>query len=313
MDPRASLERFLERPRVTFIRDVLDTYGRAAGGLLANGLAFAALFTTIPVALVTLGLAGWLVHDPRVQQELADGLASVFPPLKELIDGTLAGIVNGAALTSIIGLVGLVWTVTQFYVTLDVAFSRIFSDEPERDVFHRTARGLVSVALLIASVLVLIALVGLVSAADAFLPISMPEARLLARTLTSAPLLLTVAIVIVALMFRVLPPKSPRWSAIAPPAVIVGIAVVILSQVFVYVAPRLVGAAALAGSLATAFVALAWLSFTFQALLYGASWVRVRELAASRAEERAVVREAEPGSADLGRPAPPAEPGGGGE
>ena len=37
------------------------------------------------------------------------------------------------------------------------------------------------------------------------------------------------------------------------------------------------GAAAIVGSLATAFVALAWLSFSFQVLLYGAAWVRVRE------------------------------------
>ena len=63
MDPGAILERFLERPRVAFVRAVLDTYGRAAGGLLANGLAFAALFATIPIALVTLGLAGVLVGE----------------------------------------------------------------------------------------------------------------------------------------------------------------------------------------------------------------------------------------------------------
>ena len=66
--------------------------------------------------------------------------------------------------------------------------------------------------------------------------------------------------------------------------------------------PRLVGVAALAGSLASAFIALAWLSFTFQALLYGAAWVRVRD--AERARGR---------SAGLGGPAAPAEPGGGGE
>ena len=57
----------------------------------------------------------------------------------------------------------------------------------------------------------------------------------------------------------------------------VGLVIVVLSQVFVFLAPRLVGIAALAGSLATAFIALAWLSFTFQALLYGAAWVRVRD------------------------------------
>ena len=315
MDPRAILERFLERPRVAFIRAILDTYGRAAGGLLANGLAFSALFATIPVALVTLGLAGWLVRDRPIQRELAEALASVFPPLKDLIEVTLTNLVNGAALTSIIGLIGLVWTVSQFYVTLDVAFSRIFSDEPERDVFHRTARGFVSVALLIGSVLVLIALVGLVSAAGAFLPASMPYGRVLADVLTSVPVVLAIAIAVVTLGYRMLPPRAPRWSAIGPPAVIVGVVVVLLSQAFVYLAPRLVGAAALAGSLATAFVALAWLSFTFQALLYGASWVRVREDAASEAARRegVAIPGSEPGSADLGGPAPPAEPGGRGE
>ena len=77
---------------------------------------------------------------------------------------------SGAAITSLIGVVGLIWTVSQFYVTLDVAFSRIFSDEPERDIIRRTARGFVWVALLIAVVIVLIILVWLSSAADACLP-----------------------------------------------------------------------------------------------------------------------------------------------
>ena len=76
----------------------------------------------------------------------------------------------------------------------------------------------------------------------------------------------------------------------------------VLTQVFTFLVPRLVGVAALAGSLASAFIALAWLSFTFQALLYGAAWVRVRE------DER--IR---PASAGLGGAAAPAEPGGGGE
>ncbi len=249
--------------------------------------------------------------------------------MKELIEVTLLDLVNGAALTSVIGLVGLIWTVSQFYVTLDVAFARIFADEPERDLFRRTARGFLWVALLITSVLVLIALVGLASAADAFLPVSMPYGRALATILTSVPVVLLIAIVVVTLMYRTVPPRAPRWSAIAPPSVIVAIVVVALSQAFVFLAPRLVGAAALAGSVATAFIALAWLSFTFQALLYGAAWVRVREEAAVAAEMRdateaataAALREppaagaADPGtgSGDLSRPAPPAEPGGRGE
>ena len=59
--------------------------------------------------------------------------------------------------------------------------------------------------------------------------------------------------------------------------------------------PRLVGVAALAGSLASAFIALAWLSFTFQALLYGAAWVRVRDELADR-EGRRISRPGRPRS-----------------
>ena len=88
--------------------------------------------------------------------------------------------------------------------------------------------------------------------------------------------------------------------------------IVALSQLFLVLAPLLVGAARLAGSLATAFIALAWLSFTFQALLYGAAWVRVRD------ETRQRHRYARAGRSGGGRsalagPAAPAEPGVGGE
>jgi uncharacterized BrkB/YihY/UPF0761 family membrane protein len=53
--------------------------------------------------------------------------------------------------------------------------------------------------------------------------------------------------------------------------------IVLLTQIFTFLVPRLVGVAALAGSLASAFIALAWLSFSYQGLLYGAAWVRVRD------------------------------------
>jgi len=82
MDVTALLDRFLDRPRVAFVRAVLDTYGRAAGGLLANGLAFSALFAFIPTVLLILGLAGWLAGNAEVQRALVDALAAAFPPFR---------------------------------------------------------------------------------------------------------------------------------------------------------------------------------------------------------------------------------------
>ena len=297
VDVGAILDRFLERPRVAFVRDVLDTYGRAAGGLLANGLAFSALFAVVPTVLLMLGLAGWLVGDTATQQALVDALADVFPPLRELLEAILASITQAAALTSIIGFIGLIWTVSQFHGALDVAFARIFSDRPERDIVRRTARGFLWVALLLAGVVAAIILGGLATLLDAFIPESVPLTGRIAAVVTSPLALLAFSVGAVLFLYRTMPPVAPAWPAIRLPAVIVGIVIVVLAQVFTFLVPRLVGSVALAGSLAAAFVALAWLSFTFQALLYGAAWVRVRDV------ERSA----------LGGAAPAAEPGGGGE
>jgi membrane protein len=277
VDPAKFLERFLDRPRVAYVREVLDTYGQAPGGLLANGLAFAALFATIPTMLVALGMVGLLVDDPQVQAKLASLLKNAFPPLSELIDGALDALSNGAALTSIVGVVGLVWTVSQLYVTLDVAFARIFRAETERDIVIRTARGIAWVVTLLAGVVVLIIAASISAAVNALVPDTFVLGAVLGSIVTSPFALIGVAIVMLLIIYRVLPPTAPTLASIWLPAVVAGIAIILLSQLFAFLAPRLVGVAALAGSLATAFVALAWLSFTFQILLYGAAWVHVRE------------------------------------
>jgi YihY family inner membrane protein len=284
MDPAAILERFLDRPRVALLRAVLDVYGRAPGGLLANGLAFAALFAAFPVALVTLGVAGLLVDDPTLQARLARAIGTLLPPLRDLVDQALLALSDGAAVTSAVGVVGLVWTVSQFYVTLDVAFARVFADRQERNVFRRTARGFVSVAGLVGVIVALIVGGSLAAAAEALLPSSSPSLALVGRVFRSVPVVAAIGVVVIAIVYRVVPPRSPSWRAIWLPAIVAGVGVVALSQLFLFVAPRLIGAALVAGSLATAFIALAWLSFTFQALLLGAAWVRVRDDRAVAAE-----------------------------
>jgi uncharacterized BrkB/YihY/UPF0761 family membrane protein len=184
---------------------------------------------------------------------------------------------KGAILTSIAGVVGLLWTVSQLYVTLDVAFARIFTDRPERDVFRRTARGFVWVAALVGMVVVLFVAGSLAAAAEALLPDSAEAAVTINRVLSSLPVVVAIGVSAIAILYRVLPPDAPKWRAIGLPAVVAGVAIVALSQLFLFVAPRLLSAALLTGSLATAFVSLAWLSFTFQVLLLGAAWVRVRD------------------------------------
>lgn len=280
MELPAVLTRLLDRPAVVTIRKVLDVYGRAPGTLLANGLAFTALFSIIPIALVTLGVAGVLVKDAAVQQQLATALASIVPPLSDLIQEALVAMTQGAAVSSVVGIAGLIWTVSQFYVTLDVAFSRIFTDEPERDVLRRTARGFIWVVGLVGVVIALIVAGSLAAAAEALLPTSSNALTAFGRVVSSPPIVVLITIGVVLIVYRVLPPQVPSLRAVVSPAIGAGLAIFLLAQAFLFAAERIVGIAALTGPLATAFIALAWLSFSFQALLYGAAWVSVRDGAA---------------------------------
>jgi membrane protein len=277
MDVPPAIARLLDRPAVVVVRKVFDVYGRAPGGLLANGLAFTALFSVVPIALVTLGVAGLLVKDPSVQDQLATALGSIVPPLRDLIDEALVAMSQGAAVSSIIGVGGLIWTVSQFYVTLDVAFSRIFTDRPERAVLWRTARGFIWVVGLIGVVIALIVAGSLAAAAEALLPTTSTALTAFGRVVSTPPVVALITIAVVLVVYLILPPRPPTLRAAVPPAITAGLAIFALAQLFLFAAPRIVGVAALTGPLATAFIALAWLSFSFQALLYGAAWVRVRD------------------------------------
>ena len=174
---------------MALIRAVFATYGQAPGGLLANGLAFAALFTIFPVALVTLGVAGWLVDDPAVQAQLADAIAALSRRSPTSSTRRSRRCRRRAALSSVLGVVGLIWTVSQLYVTLDLAFSRIFPDRPERDLLRRTARGFVWVAGLVGMVVALIVGASLAALAETLLPASATAVTAVGRIVSSPPVI----------------------------------------------------------------------------------------------------------------------------
>ncbi len=270
------IDRVLRLPIAKLVLAIVDRYNSAGGGLLANGLAFATLFAAVPTALLALGLMGFVIDDPAYQARLLDVLGEAFPPLAPLFDELLAAVTAGSGISSILGAIGLVWAISQFYATLDFAMARLFPGVVERDMVRRTLRGFGVVGILLVAVLGLVVLGWVASMLDTLIPEAFPTATAIRNILTSPFAFLAISILILAIGYRVLPPRTPSLGDVGPVAVVAGIAVSILTQVFTFLAPRLVGATAFVGSLAAAFVALAWLSFSFQAILLGAAWVAIR-------------------------------------
>jgi membrane protein len=272
---RATVARLAESRPVAGVRRVATIYDDAGGALLAGGLAYSALFALLPALLLLTGILGLVVDDPARREAIVEGLAENLPPLRDLLVASLAAISDGAVGFGILGLLGLTWGASRFYTALDDAFARIFRDVRHRGFLERTIRGLVSVVLLAMTFIAALVFTAIASLLVERVESRLPGADVVWQVATPIAAAL-VFVAAVALTYRLVPPGVPRWSAVVLPSFMVGIGLALLTQLFSYVAPRLVGSAAVYGTFVALFAAMIWLSFGFQLLLLGAAWVRVR-------------------------------------
>jgi membrane protein len=268
-------------PAVRTLLATLEVYDRAGGGLVANGLAYSALIAIVPGALLVAAAIGLFVTDPAMQERIVEVIATALPPLEEIVRVALESVAAGAIPTTIIALVGLLWGASRFYAALDNAFSRVFRGQRRRNEVVRTLRGLLVTFLFVGLPLAALVIGSIASwlldlAPDAALV--QGAGRLLVQL--ASPLgSFVLFVAVVSVVFRFVPPQRVAARAYLRPAILVGIVLAGFTQLFTFIAPRLVGYAALFSAFVAVFALLAWLSISFNVLLLGASWTRVRALA----------------------------------
>jgi membrane protein len=255
---------------------VLDRYSASGGGLLAGGLAYAALFAIVPAVLLLAGVVGLFVADPAERAKFVSVLVGVVPPLHDLIKLVLDEAARDAAPVSIIGAVVLLWGTSRFAVAFQDAIARVMGGNTERGLLARNLGALGAVALLIAAIIASTLLSGILAFLEAGVAAGVLQVLSgpISLALGLLPVVGTVGAMI--LVYRVVPRPAPTWRAVVPPGIAAGLALTVVARVFAYLAPRLIGSAALVGTLVTAFAALAWLALSFQAILLCAAWVRDR-------------------------------------
>ena len=278
-------------PAVRTLVATLTVYDGAGGGLMASGLAYAALVALLPGLLVMVSVFGLLIHDDAMREQLVSLIATAVPPLEEVARTAFQQVSAGAVPTGIIGFVGLLWGASRFYAALDYAFTRIFHGAKHRNEIERTLRGLILTALLVVAPLGAL-VVG--SFAGRLLE-SAPGGVLGALWQLATPLGSFLLFVTgTAAVYRFVPGTRVPGRAYLRPAALVGLLLAAFSQIFTFIAPLMTRIASIYGPFVAVFALLAWLAISFNVLLMGASWTRVRALALGH-----------PGA----EPADPAEPG----
>lgn len=261
-------------PRVALAHRVLDRFAAADGGLLAAGVAYNAVLALIPIGLLATGFAGIFLNDAASRADLVRAIAAFLPPLAGVVDEIVAGLSRASPSVSIVGLVLAAWGTSRLYASLEEAIALMDSGAPRRSLIRRAARRIGSIG-----VLAVIVLATLVATPVLAIAVEMSDAGGSARPVLDTLLALVPPIlggIALAAVYRVVPPTRPTWRAIALPAVVGSVALVLVTRAFVFVAPRVFGANLVYGTLGAILVGLTWLDLVFSVVLLGAAWVRER-------------------------------------
>ncbi len=272
--------------RITSHRAVVQLLGtiaaanEAAAPLFAAALAFSTMFAVIPLALLLAGVLGWLVEDPQQRSALLAQLVSYLPPLADVLEQSLEGAVRQRGALSIVGLVGLIWGSSAFYGGLDEVMRRIFPGGGVRGELARRARGVAAILILI------VLIVGTISLSSLWALLDQVVGGLGLWSYAAPAMALAVMSAVVLAVYLLVPTKPPSWRAALLPAIVAGVAIGLLTSLFSVLTPLLIGGLSGFGVIATVFGALVWLNLSYQVMLYGAAWARVRR---DREESRSLI------------------------
>lgn len=249
---------------------VMDTANQAGAPLFAPALAFTTLFAVVPLLLLFAGVLGWVIQDAVQRSALLDQLVSYFPPLADVMSTSLEGVVRERGTLSVVGLVGLIWGASNYYAALEEVMRRIFGAQHVRGFFSQRLRGIITVLVLVGL------MIGTIGLSSVFALVSEQVGGGLIWRLVFSIAALSVMVLVVLAVYQLVPAAPPSWRAALPPAIAAGTGIGLLTSLFSLLTPWLIGGLLAFGIIATVFGALIWLSFSYQILLYGAAWARLR-------------------------------------
>jgi len=103
------LAEFADRAR-NYLKLLYEKYHIDAAPLLASAIAFAALFSLIPLILLGVSLVGYLIASPERQMEIVEFATAALPgELGDVIRDNVGALVVSRGFTSVLAILGLIF------------------------------------------------------------------------------------------------------------------------------------------------------------------------------------------------------------
>jgi membrane protein len=263
---------------------VVSAYGSSQASNYASALAFAGFLAMFPLMLGALAVVGLLITDPGAEARFLSMLLQVFPNAAQpQLLAALDGVKQSAGWMGLLSLVGLIWSASGIFSTMEFALTQIFGTK-QRGMLRQKAMGLVMMIVLVLGIGVTVA----ANSIAALFPLAW---------ITSLVVGAAAMVIMLALLYRFVPNRTFTLKQVMPGAILAGILIEVMSLGFPLYQRVSHGFNAYGAQFGLFFLIAAWLYLLSEVLLLGAVFNRFRlgepterGLISSPAEESKAVR-----------------------
>lgn len=247
----------LDRLRNSYPARLLQAYGTTQGGNYAGSIALSMFMSMFPLMLGVLAIVGIVIRDPATQRHVTAGLLGFFPSdAGAALGKTLTGVKQHSGLLGIVGLLGMLWSGTSIFSTMEWALDRIFG-APQRDFVRQRLMGLLMTALFAAVILLSVG----VNSALSFVKVVPFLSPLIG---------LVIWVAFMVAIYRVVPHRTFKLSEIWRGALLAGVLMEALSLLWPVYTHFTHDFGTYGASFALFFLLATWLVFLSQLILLGA-------------------------------------------
>lgn len=193
---------------IEFLRCYIQAIGDDEVGFRAAALAYWALFSIFPLLLLVVTVLGLIFQDQILQSDLIERVASLFPSGDEIIIDVVEGMFNSRTTTSILAIIGVLWSATGFFRGLVVSLHIIFGTERRPPTWK--SRGIALIMVLFITPLFLLAIVlNTVSSRLLALPAIPDLLRTFLSLSANTGIMLFIVTLAFALLYGLVPSRRP--------------------------------------------------------------------------------------------------------
>ncbi len=241
----------------TYPGRLAQAYGASQAGNYASGLAFNAFISMFPLILGMLALLGLATQSEQARQSFLSGALAFFPTdSRGAITSAFDGIRSHSGLLGAIGIIGLLWSGSSLFVSMEFALGRMVG-APQRGFLRQRAMTLVMTVVFVVAV---VATIGVNSA------LSLASGAARAEPLAG----LAVWLAFMACIYRLVPNRTFRLRQMWPGILLAGCLMEGLTLLWPLYTGLAHGFSTYGAAFALFFLLASWLYFLAQFILLGA-------------------------------------------